>query len=298
MSGSWKIYLQMVMMKLLVIRGDVMKQIIKRRRKVLSKEEKKHRNIRIFSLSAFFLIWQFICLLNTDGQLFNPKFLPSPVDVIVVAVKYIKDGTLIVHIWASIYRVLLGFLLGVIVALVLGIIICRSKAMDNFIIPILNLIGPIPVYAFLPIFIIWFGIGEPSKISLITYATFMPLLTYTVDGIKNVNPVWIRSALSLGATERQVFIHVVLKSALPNIFVGMKVSLALTFSALVVAEMMGANSGLGFMIINARNWFKTGDIFLAIALIGILYSLFLAGIIKLENILFKWKKDGLSDAIE
>lgn len=272
--------------------------LMKRKKRQISKEDSKYRYLRIVSLSLFFIIWQIICQINIENGLFNPKFLPSPIDVVITAVKYIQDGTLIVHIWASVYRVLVGFMLGVILAIVLGIIITRSKTMDNIISPILNLVGPIPVYAFLPIFIIWFGIGESSKISLITYATFMPILTYTIDGIRNVNPIWIRSAKSLGATERQVFIHVVLKAALPNVFVGMKVSLALTFSALVVAEMMGANSGLGFMIINARNWFKTGDIFLAIALIGILYSVFLAMIVKLETIIFKWRKDGFNDAIE
>lgn len=263
-----------------------------------SLNERRHQIIRGVSLTLFFGIWQLVCMANGDGELFNPKFLPSPVDVLQVAYQYILDGTLIEHLWASIYRVLAGFLIGVVVALVLGILITKYRVIDSIISPILNLVGPIPVYAFLPIFIIWFGIGEPSKISLITYATFMPLLTYTVDGIKNVNPIWIRSAKSLGASEGQVFIHIVLKAALPNIFVGMKVSLALTFSALVVAEMMGVDKGLGFMIINARNWFKTGDIFLAIALIGILYSLFLGVIVKIERWLFRWKKDGLNSAIE
>lgn len=258
----------------------------------------RHQVIRIVSLIMFFLLWQIVCMINETKELFNPKFLPAPTQVIEVAYQYIMDGTLIVHIWASVYRVLLGFFVGVFVALALGIFITKSKMFDNIMSPILNLIGPIPVYAFLPVFIIWFGIGESSKVGLIAYATFMPLLTYTIDGIRNVNPIWIRSAMSLGASERQVFVKIVMPAALPNIFTGMKVSLALTFSALVVAEMMGANTGLGFMIINARNWFKTGDIFLAIALIGILYSLFLSAIIRIEKIVFKWKKDGLDGAIE
>ncbi|RDU24134.1 ABC transporter permease [Anaerosacchariphilus polymeriproducens] len=270
----------------------------KQRKKISFIKIDRHQVIRIVSLIVFFLGWQFICMINETQELFNPKFLPAPTQVIEVAVKYIMDGTLLVHIGASVYRVLAGFFAGVVVALVLGILITKSKMFDNTISPLLNLIGPIPVYAFLPIFIIWFGIGESSKVGLIAYATFMPLLTYTIDGIRNVNPIWIRSAMSLGASERQVFIKIVLPAALPNMFTGMKVSLALTFSALVVAEMMGADKGLGFMIINARNWFKTGDIFLAIALIGILYSLFLSAIIRIEKIIFKWKKDGLDGAIE
>lgn len=270
----------------------------KQKKKISLVKIDRNQVIRIVSLIMFFLVWQFVCMVNETKGLFNPKFLPAPTQVIDVAIQYIIDGTLIVHIWASVYRVLAGFFVGVIVALVLGILITRSKLFDNIFSPVLNLVGPIPVYAFLPIFIIWFGIGESSKIGLIAYATFMPLLAYTIDGIRNVNPIWIRSAMSLGASERQVFLRIVIPAALPNIFTGMKVSLALTFSALVVAEMMGADKGLGFMIINARNWFKTGDIFLAIALIGILYSLFLSAIIRIEKIIFKWKKDGLDGAIE
>lgn len=270
----------------------------KQKKKISLVKIDRNQVIRIVSLIMFFLVWQFVCMVNETKGLFNPKFLPAPTQVIDVAIQYIIDGTLIVHIWASVYRVLAGFFVGVVVALVLGILITRSKLFDNIFSPVLNLVGPIPVYAFLPIFIIWFGIGESSKIGLIAYATFMPLLAYTIDGIRNVNPIWIRSAMSLGASERQVFLRIVIPAALPNIFTGMKVSLALTFSALVVAEMMGADKGLGFMIINARNWFKTGDIFLAIALIGILYSLFLSAIIRIEKIIFKWKKDGLDGAIE
>lgn len=261
-------------------------------------EAMKNKIIRLLSIFNFFVIWQVICTVNTDMEYFNPKFLPSPIQIIEVAVKYIVDGTLITHVWASVFRVLLGFLLGTIVALAIGILVTKYSLLDNTISPILNLIGPIPVYAFLPIFIIWFGIGEGSKIILIAYATFIPLMTYTVDGMRNVNPVWIRCALSLGANERQIFTKILLKSALPNIFVGMKVSLGLTFSALVVAEMMGANNGLGFMIINARNWFKTGDIFLAIALIGILYSVLHSILTKVESLLFKWKKNGVNNAVE
>lgn len=258
----------------------------------------KSRFIQAFSLILFFAIWQVLATLNQSIQWFNPQFLPSPIDVCKTTIDYIKDGTLFNQILASTIRVLLGFILGTIVGILLGILMSRSKLLNDLINPVLNLIGPIPVYAFLPIFIIWFGIGEISKISLIAYATFLPQLTYTMDGIKNVNPIWVRSAMSLGASEQQIFRKVILKAALPNIFVGMRVSLALTFSALVVAEMMGANTGLGFIIINARNWFKMSDMFMSITLIGLLYTIFNYILIVLEKILFKWKRDGLQSAIE
>lgn len=262
------------------------------------KKSKKSTIIKVCSLLGFFILWQGICMINTSAQFFNPKFLPSPVDILQTGYEFLMDGTLWLHITSSLYRTICGFALGVIVALVLGILTTSIPLLDNIISPILNMIGPIPVFAFLPMFIIWFGIGEESKIVLIAYATFMPLLTYTVDGIKNTNPVLIRSAKSLGANQFQIFTKVIMKSALPNVFVGMKVSLALTFSALVVAEMMGASKGLGFMINDARNWFKLDQMFLAAALIGVEYTIFYGILSILEKVLFKWKRSGLSSAVE
>lgn len=268
------------------------------RKRALKSKSGYDKWIRAGSLVLFFLIWQLICTINAGKEFFNPRFLPSPIDVIKTGYKYVMDGSLWEHIFSSLYRTVLGFGLGTAIALLLGIIITQSKLLDNLISPILNMIGPIPVFAFLPMFIIWFGIGETSKVVLIAYATFMPLLTYTIDGIRNTDPVLIRSAKSLGASNFQVFTKVIMKSALPNVFVGMKVSLALTFSALVVAEMMGASKGLGFMINNARNWFKIDDMFLAAALIGVEYTIFYSILSGIESMLFKWKRNGLASAVE
>lgn len=253
---------------------------------------------RICSIILFFIAWQLVYFINVKFDLFNVTFLPSPIDVCKTTINSIKNDGLIYQVYISMVRALLGFLLGTVFAIFLGVLICKFQIVDDLVSPILNLVGPIPVYAFLPIFIIWFGIGEFSKISLIAYATFMPLLTYTIDGIKGVNSKWIRSALSLGASEYQVFSKVVFKAALPNIFVGMHVSLALTFSALVVAEMMGATKGLGYIIVYARNWFKMGDMFMAVIIIGLLYLLFNFILTMIEKKLFSWKDNGLKNSVE
>ncbi|HJF85721.1 ABC transporter permease [Megamonas hypermegale] len=253
---------------------------------------------KIFSLLFFFGLWQLISYLNGLNEWFNPVFLPSPAMVIETAYDYILDGTLIGHIGMSFYRMIVGFVIGVVIAVVLGILIATKRDFDNIFTPILNLVGPIPVFAFLPMFLIWFGIGEASKIALIAYATFVPLITYVIDGIKNTDPILIRSARSLGATPYQVFTKVIFKSAMPHIFAGMKISLALTFSALVVAEMMGASEGLGYIIVNAKNWFKMADMFLAATLIGLEYTIFYGLLTLVEKRLFRWKKVGMSKAVE
>lgn len=280
-----------------VVEPDFEEEIIPRKI-VEAHRARMNTYYKIFSLLFFFGLWQLISYLNGLNEWFNPVFLPSPAMVIETAYDYIIDGTLIGHIDMSFYRMIIGFVIGVVIAVVLGILIATKRDFDNILSPILNLVGPIPVFAFLPMFLIWFGIGESSKIALIAYATFVPLITYVIDGIKNTDPVLIRSARSLGATPFQVFTKVIFKSAMPHIFAGMKISLALTFSALVVAEMMGASEGLGYIIVNAKNWFKMADMFLAATLIGLEYTIFYGILTLIEKRLFRWKKVGMSKAVE
>lgn len=260
--------------------------------------EKRNKWYKILSLVVFFIIWEMISRINVYQGWFNPVFLPSPSLIVKTGYDYMEKGILLKHIGISLYRMLIGFMIGTIIAVIGGALIASFKWIDNMLMPIVNMIGPIPVLAFLPMFLIWFGIGEGSKITLIAYTTFIAMLPYVTDGIKNTDPLLIRSAVSLGASKTQVFIKIVLNSAMPNIFTGMKACLGLAFSSLVVAEMMGASTGLGYIIVDAKNWFKMADMFLAAILIGILYTLFFCVLTILENILFKWKKDGITSAVE
>ncbi|SFG31587.1 ABC transporter permease [Sporolactobacillus nakayamae] len=254
--------------------------------------------VQALSLIVFFLLWQFFSAMNAYFIWFNPQFFPSPMIVLHTTWGYLLDGMLIQAIGASVTRVLAGFALGSLFGVLLGIVMSQSRLSNDLISPVLNMLGPIPVFAFLPIFMIWFGISELSKVMLIAYATFLPVSTYTMDGIKNVNPTWIRSAMTLGATRYQIFTRVILRAALPNVFVGMRISLALAFGALIVAEMMGSSEGLGFIIVNARNWFKLDDMFMSCMLIGLLYTLFNYMLLFLESVLFRWRKDGIQSAVE
>ena len=254
--------------------------------------------IRWLTLAALFGLWQAISMYNQAHRLFNPVFLPSPTMVLQAAGDLSRTGELQRHILASALRVLGGFLLGTLVAVSLGVLVTRSKVFENILDPILNMIGPIPPFAFLPMFIIWLGIGESSKTTLIVYATSLPILAYTIDGMRSVDPLLIRSALSLGASELEVFRRVIIPSALPNILVGMRISLALSFSALVVAESVGADAGLGYLIVDSRNYFKMPNMLLAAALIGIEYTLFERGLRLVERRLVGWRRRGLEHALE
>ncbi len=256
----------------------------------------KYSAIRAISVITFILLWQLFSIYNQTSALFNPKFLPAPSDIVITAIDYLQKGTFFSNIWASLSRVLEGFIIGLLIAVVLGYFMAKSQLLNNILDPIFSMISAVPAYAFMPLFIIWFGIGESAKITLIVYSTVMPMLSYTIQGVRSVDTLLVRSAKSLGANELQVFWTVVLKTALPFIFNGMKVTLGLTFSALIVAEMMGADMGLGYIIVNARNWFLVSDMFFAMVLIGALYITMKQILIFVENKLFKWKKSGI-DAI-
>jgi len=156
----------------------------------------------------------------------------------------------------------------------------------------------VPCLALLPLFIIWMGIGEAPKIIMIAWATFLPILVYTLDGLKSVNANLIRSAMSLGASPRQIFLRVILPSTIPNILVGANLSLGLAFSALIVSEMMGARSGIGYIIVDARNFFKMNNMFVAIILISLEFSLFAYLLKLLEKRVISWREGGLRLSIE
>lgn len=247
---------------------------------------------------AFFVVWELVTRLNLSFAWANPKFFPPPSLVVIEMVNMIQNGILVDSVISSTLRVLAGLSIGIVLGVLCALIIGKSKRLDYWVSPILNLVGPIPALAILPLFIIWFGIGELPKIILITWTVFFPVLTNTLEGIKSVNPVLVRSALSLGASDRQIYQRIIFPSVLPSILAGCQISLGLAFSALVVSEMLGATSGLGYIIVDARNYFKLTNMYVAIIVIGIEYSLFSYGLKLIERRLLSWRKSGYVNAIE
>ena len=262
------------------------------------KSEKRYRVLNVASIITFLVVWQIFSILNKSAEWMNPKFLPGPVEIIQTAIEYMQKGTLLTHILASLRRVLIGFLGGTILAVIVGYICCSSKVLSNIVDPIFNFIGPIPAYAFMPLFVIWFGIGEVPKYIMIGYVTFFPMLSYTREGINNIDPSLIRMAMSLGASPLQIFRKITIKAAMPTIISGMKTSLALVFSGLVVAEMMGSATGLGYIIVDSKNYFRVSDMFMAMFLIAALYLIIFFVINFVESKLFKWKKTGIDVAVD
>lgn len=267
-------------------------------RPVRKKPYQPSRFHRILPGILFFVVWELFAHVNAEFKFSNPAYLPGPWSILNSAWELAKTGLIWESVFASTVRIVAGFVIGCTAAILLGILINRYVLVETWVSPIITLTGAIPCLALLPLFIIWMGIGEAPKIIMIAWSIFLPILVYTLDGLRSVNPNLIRSAMSLGASSRQIFTRVILPSTIPNILVGANLSLGLAFSALVVSEMMGARSGIGFIIVDARNYFKINNMFVAIILIALEYSFFAFLLKRFENRVLAWREGGLRQSIE
>lgn len=216
------------------------------------------------------VVWSILCWL----EVFPALFLPSPATIVKQMYRmtvHNYDGlSLIVHVLVSLTRVMVGFLIAVIIGVPIGLLMGRSKVAGAIINPFIQLYRPVPPLAFIPILIVWFGIGELPKIFLIFVGTVPIIIMNTMAGVRSVKESAIRAALSLGATNGQLLRYVLLPASLPHIFAGMRVGVGIAWTCLVAAEMIAATSGLGWMILNASRYLRTDIIFVGIFVIGII----------------------------
>lgn len=226
---------------------------------------KLNATISVASVALALAVWQF-----ASGTLIDPFFLPSPVSVGAALWEMALDGSLASSVGASLQRILAGWLLGSAVAIPLGLLIGTFAPAKSAFDPFVHFFRFIPAIALVTLFIVWFGIGEMSKILLIAYATGFIVLVNTASGIGAIPQDKIDAARCLGASPVQVFSRVIVPASLPNIYVGMRLALASSFLVIVAAEMLAAESGLGYMIWNSRLYFRIDLMFAAIVLLGLL----------------------------
>jgi NitT/TauT family transport system permease protein len=200
----------------------------------------------------------------------KPLFFPPPAMVWASFSDMLLDGRLWTSIVASYSRILAGWSLGCMVGIVAGLVMARSKMVRFIFDPYLQLFRFLPAIALLPLLILWLGSGETSKIVLIMYASCFVVALATLDGALRVEPEKIRAARSLGANERQIFWLVVLPATMGAIITGIRLGMGGAFLAIVSAEMLAANEGLGFLIANSRLYMLTQHIFVSIAMLGLL----------------------------
>jgi taurine transport system permease protein len=247
---------------------------------------------RIYSIVSVVLVlvaWVALC----EMEIVPPLFWPSPLAVgekfWEIATEGYRGHTLLGHFLISTYRVLTGFFLGCICGILVGIGMGLSRVMRGLLDPIIELYRPVPPLAYIPIIIIWMGIGDGGKIMLLFLATFAIMVINSRSGVRSVTIEKIHAAYSLGASRWQVLRHVILVNAMPEIFTGMRVSMGVCWATLVAAEMVAATAGLGWMVLNAARYLRTDIVIMGVIVMGIVGYGFDMIMRLLEKKLIPWK---------
>lgn len=250
---------------------------------------------------AVLALWQ---LLAMSGWI-NPQILPSPTQVAVKWWEYLRptasysggsyalwlvSGELPHDALASLSRVVGGFLIGTLLALPLGLLMGASNRLYGLFNPLVQVLRPIPPIAYIPLAILWFGLGNPPAFFLISIGAFFPVLMNTIAGVRHVDGIYLRAARNLGAGQVTLFRRVIVPAAMPYILTGMRIGIGTAFIVVIVAEMIAVNSGLGYRITEAREYLWSDKIIagmFTIGLLGLGIDFFMNG---LNNWLLKWHR--------
>jgi ABC-type nitrate/sulfonate/bicarbonate transport system permease component len=228
---------------------------------------RRHRSLGLTILSLIFGFagWQ---LLSTF--VFSPFLVPPPVRVIRTAIPMILSGEILHDVIISMSRVFVGFITGSIAAILLGVILGRISTLHDLVDPIVELLRYLSPTAMIPIAVIWFGIGEMSKYFLIFWGTFFIMLVNTIAGVMRTPVARQRAAQCLGASQLEIFAYIVVPSAVPYIITGMRVAMASAFMSIIPAEILAADSGIGYLLQNSSMLLQTDRIFVALLTISVL----------------------------
>ena len=235
---------------------------------------------------AFIAIWEALPQLG----LVNPGYLSPPSAVLAAVVDLASSGDLVKHLQASLLRSFAGLLLAIACGVSLGLAMGWFARVESVLDPLLQFFRQTSALALFPVFILFLGIGELSKIAIIFWASFWPILLSTISGVKQVDGLLINSALSMGANKWFLFTKIVLPAASPSIFTGIRLAGAYCITALVAAEMIGAHSGLGFLTLNSQEVFQIPSMYagiLLLAVVGLLLNFLLA---LLERRFTRWRR--------
>ncbi|HSC80819.1 MAG TPA: taurine ABC transporter permease TauC [Chitinolyticbacter sp.] len=244
--------------------------------------------ISLATLATVLALWW----ATAASGLVAPLFLPPPQAVLaklwLTTTQGYMDATLWQHLGASAFRIVSALIAAVLFAVPVGIAIGLSRTARGMLDPLIEFYRPIPPLAYLPLIVIWFGIGELSKVLLIYLAIFAPIAIATASGVRGVHEARLRAAQSLGASRWQLIRHVILPSALPDILTGVRIGLGTGWSTLVAAELVAATRGLGFMVQSAAQFLVTDVVVLGIIVIAVIAFALELGLRALQRRLTPW----------
>lgn len=239
------------------------------------------------AIVIFLIIWEAVANLGVVSQV----FLPSFTTVFKELIRLIETGELLGHIGISLFRSLTGFFLGLAFAIPLGLLIGWFRKFERFIDPLIQTFRNLSVLSILPVFVLFFGIGEVSKIAVIFWGVLWAVIINTIAGVKNVDPLIIKGARSMGITNKDLFLKVIFPGALPSIFTGIRISATTSILVLIGAEMLGASKGLGYALYFYQANFKTPAMYSVIIIMAVLGVSINYILTYIEKRAFIWKED-------
>lgn len=242
--------------------------------------------ISSLSVLSVLALWYF----STERGWISPVFLPKPGRVVSEGLANLANGQLLKDIWMSTQRVVLGFALAGAVAIPLGIIMAVWAPAKAAVDPFVSLLRPLPSITWIPLTMLWLGIGEGQKIAIVFMGSWIYILLYTIESTKRVDPLLIRAARNLGAGDLHVMLHVILPGALPGIIAGLKVTLAISWSCVLSAEMIAAQNGLGALIWQGKDWGNLALVLVGMLCISIVVLLADKVANVLERLLLPWER--------
>lgn len=220
----------------------------------------------------------------------NELFLPSPLEVLRATLQMVFEHTLLANVWASTLRILVSFVAAALVAMPLGIVMGAFEPVNRLMEPVMAPLRYMPISAFIPLLILWLGIGESQKVAFLFLGVFVYLLPVVVTAIRGVPEELVQTALTLGASKWQVIRTVLVPAALPDIFDSFRVMNAISWTYVILAEFVNARSGLGYMIQLAGSHLKTAQVFSGIMIIGVIGLVTDAMIRGINKALFRWRE--------
>jgi ABC-type nitrate/sulfonate/bicarbonate transport system permease component len=233
----------------------------------------------------FILAWQ----LFFSFGIWSSEILPPPAKIFVTFFNFFADGSIIDDVLASVKRVFIGFLLASTGGIIVGVLFGYSSIMKSLFSPLLEVIRPIPPIAWIPLAVLWFGLGDQPAYFLVFLGAFFPIMTNVYFGVTSVEEIHKRAALSLGAKKKEFITDILIPSALPSIFAGLKIGLGISWFMVITSELVGAQSGLGYSIQLNRLLLQTDKVIAIMVLIGVLGLLMAKGMKLLERWLIPWK---------
>ncbi|AEF85461.1 taurine ABC transporter, permease protein [Treponema primitia ZAS-2] len=217
-----------------------------------------------------FVTWALLLAIWQLGAILNPpEFLPGPIQTIIGGAEIVRNGMLAQYVGISFMRIFTGWSLGILAAVPIGLLIGQFATIRRIFEPFINFFRFVPAIGFLTLFLMWFGVGEESKVAIIIYATSFPIIINTIAGVIGINNTTIQVALSQGASPAQIFFTVTIPASIPYIFTGVRLGLSGAIISIVAAEMLAAQKGIGYMIYTSRLYFRTDWIFVGILTLGL-----------------------------